>query len=242
MGTPYHPKDYWEKRLDSNFNLRGVGHLSFSNRYNVWLYRRKERVIAAALQDQDLKGRRVLDIGCGTGFFVDWYLSRGAEVCGIDITEVSIRQLAQKYSCELHVQDITAVDYQPFGEFDITNMWDVIYHIVDLQALERALDNIARGLKPGGLFLFTDWFGAPTDRQVAEHVRARCLATYQQLLPARGFELVASYPLYSLLNRPHLGRLDNRLGSLYYLMDNMNTAVSDKNLSLTVWRMRGRPT
>jgi SAM-dependent methyltransferase len=191
-----------------------------------------------------LTGKRVLDIGCGTGFFVDWYLKKGAAVCGIDITEVSIARLKQKYQGEFYTEDITAPNFTLLGrEFDIINMWDVIYHIVDPGRFQQAFDNIAGSMKDGALLLYTDRFGAPSDVRLAEHVQMRCLHTYAQILPKMGFELKGIYPLYNHLNRAHLklGKLnlpviDNYLGWLYYRLDNRLNTIPADNLSLAVWR------
>ena len=181
-------------------------------------------------------GKHVLDIGCGTGFFIKWYLQRGANVCGMDITDTSIQKLKQLYNCEFFIQDISAPDYQPYKKFDIINMWDVGYHIVATNAFDQAFDNISRSLKEGGLLLFTDWFGAISDVRIAEHVQARCLNTYQQLLPQKGFELVTVCSLYNTLNKQHLPRLDNHLGWLFFLVDNFSNKIARDNLSLGVWR------
>lgn len=236
MSVTYDPKQYWEHRLGSCFSLRGVGHIGFSESYNTWLYRRKKRCIKSCFGNTTLKGKHVLDVGCGTGFFVEWYLQQGANVCGIDITEVSIQQLQQRYTCEFFIQDITAPEYRPYREFDVVNMWDVVYHIVEPTAFDQAFDNISSSLKEGGLLLFTDWFGAVSDVRIAEHVQARCLDTYQKILPQKGFELVAVRPLYKRLNKHHLPRLDNHLGWLFFLLDNLSREISRDNLSLTVWR------
>lgn len=236
MGTKYNPKQYWENRLKTYFSPRGVGHLGFSDRYNAWLYRRKKHCIESFFGDVILKGKHVLDVGCGTGFFIDWYLQHGANVCGIDITETSVQKLKQVYRCEFFVQDITAPDYRPYKDFDIVNMWDVVYHIVEPTAFEQALDNISASLKEGGLWLFTDWFGGVSDVRIAPHVQARCLNTYQRLLPEKGFELVTVCPLYRTLNKQHFPILDNYLGWLFFCVDGLSKRIAGDNLSLAVWR------
>lgn len=236
MPTPYKPSTYWEDRLRTSFNLRGVGHRNFSESYNVWLYRRKERCIEARLHGVQLSGMQVLDVGCGTGFFVDWYLRRGAHVTGVDITEVSVERLRAKFPGNFHSMDIAAPDFAVSGPFDIVNMWDVMYHIVDPEAYDRALANIAAHLKPGGLFLTTDWFGAPSDSRVADHVQARCLATYQARLSGSGLDLVGVSPLYGALNKRILGGADNLLAPVYYLLDGFARRPSRRNLSLALWR------
>jgi len=239
MGSTYEPKQFWESRLDRYFSLKGVGHIGFSESYNKYLYKRKKRVIEYALKDIELKKKSVLDIGCGTGFFIDWYLQHGANVCGIDITNISIERLKQKYQCnecEFYLQDITSLDYKLNKKFDIVNMWDVIYHIIEPNHFEQALDNITNSIKDNGLLLFTDWFGFSSDKKIANHVQARCLDTYKESLSKRGFKLVEIYPLYNYLNRPHLGRFDNYLGWLYLFLDNhLQNRVTD-NLSLGIWR------
>jgi len=234
---PYHPKQYWERRLGQSFNLRGVGHIGFSESYNTWLYRRKKCCIESYFRNTTLKGKHVLDVGCGTGFFVNWYIQQGANVCGMDITEVSISKLKQLYSCDFFIQDITAPDYQPPRKFDIVNFWDVVYHIVEPKPFDRAFDNIASSLKENGLLLFTDWFGAASDIRFAEHVHVRCLDTYQRLLPQKGFKLISVWPLYKALSKHHLPRLDNHLGWLYFYLDNLlSQKMSRNNLSLAAWR------
>ena len=236
MSSPYNPKQYWEGRLKNCFSLRGVGHINYSERYNIWLYRRKKRCLESSLRETSLKSKDVLDVGCGTGFFVKWYLEKGANVCGIDITDTSVQRLRQQYSGEFYTQDITDPDYRPFRQFDIVNMWDVIYHVVNPDAFDQAFDNIASSLKDGGLLLFTDWFGASSDMRIADHVQARCLDTYKQTLPKKGFELVGIHSLYNTLNKTNLEKLDNYLGWFYFLLDNLSTKISPDNMSLCVWR------
>ena len=240
MPTPYTPSDYWEKRLQKSFNLRGVGHLNFSEGYNAWLYRRKDRCISALLRDLPLQGVKVLDVGCGTGFFVDWYTKRGADLTGVDITTVSVERLAARYPRGTFLtRDISSAAFEAPGPFAIVNMWDVMYHIVEPDAFDRALANIARILQPGGRFLTTDWFAGPADVRVADHVRARTLATYASRFGPLGLELESLTPLYGLLNRRVLGgTLDNRLGPLYYAIDGLARTPSPRNLSLALWRKR----
>jgi SAM-dependent methyltransferase len=232
----YAPRDYWERRLRGSFNLQGVGHKHFSERYNRSLYRRKGHCLEAALAGETVAARTVLDIGCGTGYFVEWYLRHGASVRGIDITEVSVQRLRERFAGEFRTQDISAADYDPGTPVDIVNMWDVMYHIVDPAGFERALANVARSLGPGGLFLCSDWFGAPHDVRIADHVQGRCLATYDARLPSLGLERVALLPLFHLLNKRRLGGLDNVIAPLYRLLDDRATRVSPDNLSLGVWR------
>ena len=71
----YDPSMYWENRLQDNFNLQGVGHICFDQKYNYWLYQAKVRALRKAFMDGNisLDNRNILDVGCGTGFFVDLF-------------------------------------------------------------------------------------------------------------------------------------------------------------------------
>lgn len=238
MSVRYHPKKYWERRLNQHFDLRGVGRTGFSESYNVWLYRRKKRCIASFFGRTNLTGKTVLDVGCGTGFFVDWFLKQGALVSGIDITEISVQKLRLQYGCEFLCQDISAQDYLPKQLFDIVNMWDVIYHVVEPRAFGRVITNISHSLKDGGLLLLTDWLGYGSDVRLANHVQARCLETYARTLPSMGFELAAVMPVYTALNTPYLRPLTERLGILLYSFDNLCRKMSRYNLSLAVWHYK----
>jgi SAM-dependent methyltransferase len=240
----YETTKYWEERLKRNFNLRGVGNIGFSEQYNRWIYRRKLRCLKRALRGVHLQGKRVLDVGCGTGFFVKWYLEQGCEVTGIDITEISVKRLREAFPGEFYTRDITSADYPHVKtKFDILNMWDVIYHVVDGDAYERALNNIACDLGAGGLLLLTDFLGAPSNMRLAPHVLARCLETYKTTLPPRGFELVKVRPLYKFLDKAHFPGFDNYLGAIYYFADNLLTNIpigAAGGVCLSIWRRSAR--
>jgi 2-polyprenyl-3-methyl-5-hydroxy-6-metoxy-1,4-benzoquinol methylase len=237
------PDEYWQRRLSKNFNLRGVGHKDFGQSYNEALYARKVQCIGAALNGIDLHGRKVLDIGCGTGFFVDWYHSRGASVTGVDITQVSVEEMKRRYPGQFVRADISEAEFDLGEAFEIVNMWDVAYHIVDEDRFGTATANIARHVAPDGRFLVTDSFGTPRDHTVAPHVRARSLATWRCQLEPFGFTLESHLPLYRLLNRNRTRRLTRRLDQLlapvYLWLDNLQASPASNNLSLSVWRKTG---
>jgi len=97
----------------------------------------------------------ILDVGCGTGFFVDFYFKRGAkEITGIDITKTSISMLKEKYPAyNFYVADISDLNYpvKLKEKFDIINAFDVLYHITDDSKFEMAMHNIS-SLCAGGSY------------------------------------------------------------------------------------------
>jgi SAM-dependent methyltransferase len=240
----FDPVEYWNKRLDQEFNLRGVGHTTFSNSYNKWLYARKDRMLKEVFKGlpDTLSEKKVLDIGCGTGFFVQRYLDRGALVTGVDISRKSIAELGRKHpESEFRELNISAPDGQLSNRyFDIINMWDVMYHIVDDHGFEQACANIASMSKEGTRFVVTDLFESDGVIRPAAHVAFRPRRSYKDVLGKFGFIEERTYPLYRFLNRsyPWPDAVTNLLAPIFCALDNMNRKSVPYNLCVSVWVCR----
>ncbi|MBI2724281.1 MAG: class I SAM-dependent methyltransferase [Chloroflexi bacterium] len=106
----------------------------------------------------DLRGKRVLDVGCGRGELVIQPALRGAETWGIDYAQAAVdiaaRALATVDDASLqqrmHVarMDIKALTFED-GFFDTVFMMDVVEHLYPHE-LDRALDELRRVIRPGG--------------------------------------------------------------------------------------------
>jgi len=215
----YQPREFWDRRLAEHFDLRGTGQTGLSLAYNRACYELRRGVLDRALRDAgfDPRGRRVLDVGCGTGFFTAYYLARGAEVTGIDIAPTSIETLRARHpEARFVLADVS--ETRPEGDYDLVNAFDVLYHITDDAAWRRALDHLALAVRPGGLLLLTDTFEERPD--LAAHNRMRSLERHREVLEPRGFALGPLRPTHALLNR-ELGpvRFLNRAPALLLVVD-----------------------
>lgn len=106
-------------------------------------------------------GERILDIGCGDGFYTELIARKGAEVTGIDVRQkVLARARHRSSSQQLVFMEMNAEELNfPESYFDKVISLCVIEH---LQKDEEALRLIARSLKPGGkLFLSADSLSNP---------------------------------------------------------------------------------
>ena len=235
----YQPREFWEGRLRDQFDLRGTGETERSMGYNRACYALREQTLTRALRDAGvtLAGARVLDVGCGTGFFTAYYVAHGAEVTGLDITEVSVERLRARFPQArfLHAD----VSEAPLDErFDVVNAFDVLYHITDEARWQQALRHLARAVAPGGVLLVTDAF---RDLGGAEHNVMRSLERYRAVLEPAGLVPGRSYATHVLLNRP-LGffRFLNRVPPLLYAIDRtlLATGLGDSvpGNRLLVWR------
>ncbi|ARU02286.1 bifunctional 2-polyprenyl-6-hydroxyphenol methylase/3-demethylubiquinol 3-O-methyltransferase UbiG [Yoonia vestfoldensis] len=103
----------------------------------------------------DWQGKQVLDLGCAGGFMAEALARRGAQVTGIDPAAEAIAAARQHATAEgLDIAyDVglgEALPYDPAG-FDAVVCVDVLEHVTDLQ---KVMHEVARVLRPGGLFLF----------------------------------------------------------------------------------------
>jgi SAM-dependent methyltransferase len=215
----YRPREFWEQRLAEQFDLRGTGETGLSLEYNRACYTLRAEVLTRALASARVstQGARVLDVGCGTGFWTEYYGTRGAHYTGVDIAQVSIDRLAARYPNQRFVcADVS--DGVPEGPYDIVNVFDVLYHVTDDARWQAALRQLANALVPGGVLLVTDVFAARG--QLAEHNVMRPLNRYTQVLSAHGVRPEDIYPTHVLLNR-NLGpwRFLNRWPALLLAAD-----------------------
>ena len=73
---------------------------------------------------------RVLDIGCGNGYFLAACRYKGYEVQGIDVSDWAIQYATQKLGILAHAGEINTVTLSP-QSFDIITMWHFLEHTRD---------------------------------------------------------------------------------------------------------------
>jgi arsenite methyltransferase len=118
---------------------------------------RRRALVHEALGAQP--GERVLDAGCGPGFYVAETLDRvGADgsVVGVDASKPMLAVAAKRCeghaNVEFHEGDVTALPV-PDGEFDRVLSVQVLEYVADIPA---ALRELLRALRPGGRALIWD--------------------------------------------------------------------------------------
>ncbi len=202
----FDPKSHWEKILTENYGLHGTGYCILGKNYNNWLYKIKSKTFLRAVQSLDLQSFSmidVIDIGSGTGFFIDqWKRIRVRSITGVDITNVAVENLKKKFPDDrffrLDIGDCIAI---PKEQYDIVSSFDVLYHIVEDKRYNKAIENIYGLLRPGGYFIFSDNFLHGKTKRSLDQVD-RSLAYTEQLLQKIGFQILRRLPEFVLMNYP----------------------------------------
>jgi SAM-dependent methyltransferase len=115
------------------------------------------RLIAAAVQQLDIPVRRILDAGCGLGWFRKPLLKAfpAAKYTGVEFS---------KYLCDkLGWTQGSVVDYRDRGQFDLVICCDVLQYL-ETHAAATAIANLAR-LCRGALYLHV-----PTEEDFRERM------------------------------------------------------------------------
>ncbi|MEN9502233.1 MAG: bifunctional 2-polyprenyl-6-hydroxyphenol methylase/3-demethylubiquinol 3-O-methyltransferase UbiG [Pseudomonadota bacterium] len=104
-----------------------------------------------------IKGKKVIDIGCGGGILAESMARRGAQVIGIDMgaTPLSVAQLhALDSQVEVDYQQISAEDMaaQHAGQFDVVTCMEMLEHVPDPASVIAACATL---VKAGGEVFFS---------------------------------------------------------------------------------------
>jgi 2-polyprenyl-3-methyl-5-hydroxy-6-metoxy-1,4-benzoquinol methylase len=173
--------------------------------------------------------RRVLDVGCSTGYLAERMQQHGATVIGLDMDERAA-ELARSFCEEVHVGDVETMElpFEP-GTFDAVVCGDLIEHLRDPQGF---ITRVRPLLRPGGRlvlstpnianwamrlsllfgrFRYTEW--GLLDRT---HTHFFTRKTLRECLEAAGYRLVAfdfTVPV-PVLSTPRVEALAHGLGRL----------------------------
>ncbi len=109
------------------------------------------------------KGMSILDVGCGTGSFLEFYLRYQCQLYGIDTSPAMMEIARQRLgeNADLYLGSATEMPY-PEGHFDlIVSM--LVLHEMDQPIRLAVLEEMKRVLKPDGRILLIDFDPGPLE-------------------------------------------------------------------------------
>ena len=151
---------------------------------------------------EHLRGKRVLDGGCGMGRFAEVALRHGAHVVGVDLSyaiDAARENLKSWQPLDLLQADLLSLPLKP-ASFDFIYSLGVLHHTPDPK---QGLLNLVRLLKPSGKISITLYAGY-------NRVYMRSAERWRRLttrLPRRAVYLLSTLavPLYYLYRLPLIG-------------------------------------
>ena len=188
--TLYSTAAYWDHKAET---LRGKAVSMWPNNSLNALYEHEaETEIRRHLGD--IKGVRILDVGCGTGRMSRWFVTQGAHVTGVDFSAGALaiaREGAVGANPDYRLGSIFELADE--DAFDIAFTWGVIAEACRQRSqLLDSLIRIRRALHPGGRLLLNE----PIHKGFLHRVLDMDLRTFLTVLQEAGFEVKAMAPMY----------------------------------------------
>lgn len=209
-GEAYRPPEYWGALHAAADDLGVVGYPTLPLVFNRYVYANAARAVLRGLSANGagVRGRTVLDIGSGTGFWVDlWHREGAASVSGADLVPGAVERLRVRFpGCVFVAADIT--EQPPFSgsTFDVVTIMSVLHHVVDELRFRNALANLASQLAPNGRLIVLDplvvrgrWM--PPGAESAHNV-VRTRMQWDDAAAGAGLRIAAVMPTASFLSDP----------------------------------------
>ena len=94
--------------------------------------------------------KRLLDIGCGTGFVIDLVRDKVAEIHGVDVTQPMLDKVDRSGPAKITLTCSDAATFDPGPTpFDMVTSYSVLHHLYDVEPTMRTA---YKALKPGGVY------------------------------------------------------------------------------------------
>jgi SAM-dependent methyltransferase len=138
---------------------------------------------------------RLLDYGCGSGWYLQRLREQGWQVTGMDFSAYAARKVSERYGIPVHVGTLPHPDVKD-ATFDVITMGCVLEHVHAPHALVGAA---VRALRPGGLLVIAvpnlDSWGFRTfgrnwwPLELPRHLLHFTPPTLRRLVEAHGLEV-----------------------------------------------------
>ena len=118
--------------------------------YERWL-----DALEGLAREHGVQGRRLLDVGCGTGKSFLPMHARGYEIVACDLSPGMVARAREKAPSDVDLFVADMRELPRFGSFDlITCLDDAVNYLTSADELRAAMRGFARNLRPGGVAVF----------------------------------------------------------------------------------------
>lgn len=148
--------------------VSGQGYDEYLDVRHNWIKTFNRRLDQVAKYQQ--KGK-VLDIGCGPGFFLEAAQAKGYEVYGLDPSDYIVKVARKKFGIKVQKGVIETADY-PIESFDLITAFDTFEHVYHPSEWLKAVHRV---LKKGGHLAIT----TPNPESVLSKISGRNWVSYK---------------------------------------------------------------
>jgi SAM-dependent methyltransferase len=219
-------KQYWIKRHKSKKGfMSAVGQRNHSNKANYYVYKMLTDRYRKLLGKLDMaKNAKVLDAGSGIGIFSKFMESQGFQVVAADISQEALDAIGDT-KIKTICTSIDKIDF-PKGHFDISQCFDVLYHILSDREWEDSIANLCD--LSGKYVILHERFLKRRQLINSKHVKPR---TYQEtlgILKKHGFAEYMSTPTAFFSSRLVTYKFAKHFPWVFYQMDRLTLSLFDK--------------
>jgi len=168
-------------------------------------------------------GKKMLDVGCSAGFFMQQAQLRGFDVTGIEFSIKAIDQADLSIKHKIMHGEVQQAIHQWQGTLDIVCAFDIIEHMQDPANLTR---HLYAALKEGGLLVLSTPDTSHYLRylmrskwpmlQPLQHMVLFSKKAMKRMLLAQGFRDVITQPTYKYLSFDYLAKQLKKSNKLIY--------------------------
>jgi 2-polyprenyl-3-methyl-5-hydroxy-6-metoxy-1,4-benzoquinol methylase len=180
---------YWDSRHKAKGDLQSGGDLGYDHPNNEIFYAMRVGRLIDAVGDigEPLGPVRVLDAGCGKGYFARAMGRFGHVVDGIDASPQAIGQCRDQGG-PLENYAVSQLDqWAPPYLYDVVYCIDVLFHVTEDSLWERSVRNLASLVRTGGRIALVD-HETDADRLWGNYMITRAASRYVGLLTQLGFD------------------------------------------------------
>lgn len=193
--TATEARSYWDRRHASEDDLASGGNVSFDRPTNAMLYAvRTARLLeVVGYETNPQVPLRVLDAGCGKGYFTRALGEFGHEVDGIDTSEHAIGFCRSQAGPRERYHVSALAQWRPPRLYDVVVSIDVLYHLMDDQEWEASVRHLASLVRLGGRIGLVDHDSAE-DRVWSHYQKTRGRPRYEAVLDDCGMAVTGFVP------------------------------------------------
>lgn len=177
---------YWDRRHRTESALRSGGDMSYDEAANRMFYVLRLGLLLDVVghHADPVAPLRILDAGCGKGWFSRELARFGHDVDGIDASPSAVAT-ARAEGGPARYRESTLAGWRSPDLYDVVVAVDVLFHVLDEAEWERSLLNLAGLVRLHGRLVVSDW-GGPGDRAFGDYQVVRAPRRYVDLLDAHG--------------------------------------------------------